>query len=532
MFQQIINEMAVLKNWSKSEKGWIFNCDHYKEEDLQPVLSFFKLHNLEPLVFDFETTKQIELSEQDFETLHQAFYLFKTKKNLFIGPYTLTDPLSSEDIEYFKKHIIFKTDKSFSKEDELDEKNQFFDFIFQNTAHSVFSRCLFNEFITEMRKRENHQPPLSPINIVIEFGRNATEKLKEENAKGLYTFKNGHPTILLSDINEIDQKDFISIFVHEFKHVMQHLNPSVRSADKAENGIIKTVDTLVREAEAKAYELTIYSSQHPFCKTLISQEMDNQAKLLIKNNEREVPYAPNLTQAQKIAADLRFIQVETTDKIIQVLAQSFLASSRLNIYKTLKDHDIQLPSREFSDLARFIEKWRDYYFPRTVFYQISDKKAKLDGFPTIKKLEETWEKCTGLQLKLSPTHIFSEPIARSLGIHFLIYGHSQTKTTPREQIYQGVTDTLPDVSMLYEEKRFDEIYQIYNHIQQQNLYLPKINQTTINKESAYSYMRAIQKMKNNEPLKEVISTLGYFLVDCYLGNRWTPPVKKEELQRS
>ena len=45
-------------------------------------------------------------------------------------------------------------------------------------------------------------------------------------------------------------------------------------------------------------------------------------------------------------------------------------------------------------------------------------------------------------------------------------------------------------------------------------------------------MRAIQKMKNNEPLKEVISTLGYFLVDCYLGNRWTPPVKKEELQRS
>ena len=37
---------------------------------------------------------------------------------------------------------------------------------------------------------------------------------------------------------------------------------------------------------------------------------------------------------------------------------------------------------------------------------------------------------------------------------------------------------------------------------------------------------------NNEPLKEVISTLGYFLVDCYLGNRWTPPVKKEELQRS
>lgn len=119
-----------------------------------------------------------------------------------------------------------------------------------------------------------------------------------------------------------------------------------------------------------------------------------------------------------------------------------------------------------------------------------------------------------------------------MGIHFLIYGHSQTKTAPREQIYQGVTDTLPDVSMLYEEKRFNEIYQIYNHIQQQNPYLPKINQTTINKESAYSYMSAIQKMKNNEPLKEVISTLGYFLVDCYLGNRWTPPVKKEELQRS
>lgn len=67
MFQQIINEMAVLKNWSKSEKGWIFNCDHYKEEDLQPVLSFFKLHNLEPIVFDFEKTKQIELSEQDVD---------------------------------------------------------------------------------------------------------------------------------------------------------------------------------------------------------------------------------------------------------------------------------------------------------------------------------------------------------------------------------------------------------------------------------------------------------------------------------
>lgn len=535
MFHQIINDMASKDNWDRIPNGFAFECNDYKEETIDLILTFFNLFNFDPSLHLFandqnQSSKKIILSENDFKILHEGFKSYSTDQNLLTDGF-LYDPLTPEEWIDLKNLIILKTTPQNNvKDDDINEKRKqaFFTLIKKETTHSVLTRRIFKELLLIQK---DHQEKGLPYSLTVDMRESAQQILKENQAVGLASYQDNQPYIWLTIPTEENLPEFISSVLHEIRHIIQTGHKLYISQNKEPENYhaLMTLFGLAREVEAKAYDLIIQPEKKQFVQAITHREIIIQVKKTFEN-PNIVPYGQNLSKPKKIGAFLRHIQIESHEKGLQILCNTYLTASRLSFYNFLKKHQISLTPEEFSEFADHIESWRNCYFPRKVLIK-ENKKREFLSKQKIKKTENEWEEKTGLKLSLSPTHIFSQEVAKALNIHSLIFKCENTRSNSIQMTYKGLESQTEDVYQMFKNGRYDEIYQLYAKIQEQNPILPKPHKSNPEYKNALFYALGLEEMKKRASLKNVLTTLGYSMIDKINLHPWKQKVK-EEFQRS
>ena len=529
MFAQIVNEMAKKDNWDPSIYGPCFDCSYFSNEDIGLIFSFFEKHDIIPTYnyySDRKTfVKNIILSEEDYKTFHQACKLYNKQTHL-LEDAEIYEPLSDDELDYIKEHIKLELNEEVSDVETEKQKSKLLNNVLKKVAHKALATRILKEFLYLCKELER---PNNPIYLTINMNENGQLQLENEQAYGLASTRNGKPYIIMNNKDDINSF-FIGAFFHELRHINQKgllLSPSPKK-----NPLSNLINSLAQEAEAKAYQLIIDGSEI-FSQDISHQLMHQMAHSVIEEKET-VSYKKDLTQAEKIAATLRYMQIRTNEETIQLLCDSFLSKNRIEVYRQLNKKNIHLDPAIFNDLASAIEKWRNFYFSRNTNIYIEEEK-KTPSFDQ-QQLEDEWKIKTGLELSLSPTLVFSKEIAKSVGIHALIY-QKQPNLEPEYSLnYARANKDIPDALFLFRTRQFDMIEQLYDQIQQENTLLPSLKKLKENKINLYRLAESVSAIQQKKPIKEIFAKLGYSLTDSFYPtyikkNKQTAAVNKQQNQR-
>ena len=505
MFSQIINEAACNQNWDPSPFGFAFDCSDFNEETQELFLDFLYLHNLNPslnsIVNENGASLYIILTPENFNSFQKGLEIYGTGKNL-LEDGMVYDPLSDEELNLIKRHITFKTDEKVSNQVQEKQKDDFFEYILSQTKYSVLAHRILNEFCFIC---QNHEKTNTPLKLNIDMSQTAIPMLNENNANGLAGVRDHQPFIMVKNHN--DQFN-INTFFHELRHIIQTGHHLFRKKETPD--VFHIVNALTREAEAKSYDLIIQSPKKEFVSSISRQEIQNIA-LKVINKPSSIPYNTSLTKEEKIGATLRDIQIEAHENTLELLCQLHLQASRTEIYHLLKKNHIHLSPRSFKELSEHIEYWKSYYYDRFICKEIQTKVSSQIQLDESKKLEQDWLEKTGLQLSLSPTHIFSNELAKSLGI--ILPQSEEVDQTRIQPVYHLKKDVSQYVHQLYKKNKFNEIIKIYTDVQRENPFLPKeIEAPDIQSQARY-YAIAIDKMQRGASFKGILGLFGYYLND-------------------
>ena len=505
MFSQIINEAACNQNWDPSPFGFAFDCSDFNEETQDLFLDFLYLHDLNPTINSISnengSSLHIILTPENFNSFQKGLEIYGTGKNL-LEDGMVYDPLSDEELNVIKRHITLKTDEDIADQASEKQKDDFFEYILSQTKYGVLAHRLLNEFCFICQNFEQSNVPLQ---LNIDISQSAIPTLDKEHASGMAGTIDHQPFIMVKNYN--DQIN-IETFFHELRHVIQTGHNLFRK--KETPNVFHIVNALTREAEAKSYDLIIQSPKKEFVADISRQEIQ-QIALKVINKPSLIPYNTSLTKEEKIGATLRDIQIEAHENTLELLCQLHLQSSRTEIYHLLKKNHIHLLPRPFKELSEHIEYWKSYYYAKFMCKEPQAQVTSQIQKDESQKLEQDWLEKTGLQLSLSPTHIFSNELAKSLGI--ILPQSEEADQTRIQPVYHLKKDVSLYVHQLYKKSKFDEIIKVYADIQKENPFLPKeIEAPNIQSQARY-YAIVIDKMQRGDSFKGILNLFGYYLND-------------------
>ena len=505
MFYQIINEAACNQNWEPSPFGFSFDCSDFNEETQDLFFDFLYMHDLNPTIQSISnengTSLHIILSSENLNSLQKGLEIYGTGKNL-LEDGMMYDPLSDEELNLIKRHIILKTGEEASDLTQEQQKNDFFEYILSQTKYSVLAHRILNEFYFIC---QNYEKANMPLQLKIDISQSAIPTLDKERADGLAGTRDNQPFIM---VKNYDDQINIETFFHELRHIIQTGHRLFRK--KETHGVFYILNALAREAEAKSYDLIIQTPKKEFVSNISTQEIQQIASNVI-NNPASIPYTRSLTKEEKIGATLRDIQIEANETTLELLCQLHLQASRTEIYNLLKKNHIQLAPRTFKELSEHIEYWKSYYYDRFAYKDPQPLLTSQIQRDESQKLEDEWLEKTGLQLSLSPTRVFSSEIAKCLGI--ILPQLEERDPSLIQPVYKLTEDVSKQVHQLYRENQFNEILKIYAHIQEENPFLPKEIQAPNIQSQARYYTIVIDKMQRGDSFKNILSLFGYYLND-------------------
>ncbi|MBO7245085.1 MAG: hypothetical protein J6V53_07415 [Alphaproteobacteria bacterium] len=530
MFYQIINEIGNIKNWIHSGNEFSVDVSQYYQEDIDLILDFLKINGLNPSLDTFTTKEEnycnIILSQKDFNTFHNGINAYKNQKNLLENG-ELYDPLSEEELNIIKDHITLKFDEQSDANKDQKRKDEFFEVIQKQAPYSCLANRNLNEFLFLLQEKDQTN---FPIHLTIDLSNETLPVLEKEQANGLATRRNNQPFMMMKPLTDKNISFSSNTFFHELRHIIQMTYGLISSKRQSNSDVSYILDTLTGEAEAKAYELIICSQKKDFISSIVEQTIQKKALDTVKNPSL-VPYSHNLSKEEKIGATLRYIQIEAYENVLDLICQIYLQSSRIKIYNFLNKNNIHLSSFLFKKLAEHVEYWRNYYYPRTIYYAPKSEENSNTDINIIKELEERWLNKTGLHLSLSPSHIFSKDIAESFSISPSIYPERENLPPLFQAVYNVNHQMVQQITDLYNQGKFDEILHLYQEIQQKNPFLPnKIQARDI--QSAVRYCSvAIDNMHRGASFQTVLSKFGYQLNDPKPISQWIPPTKDNQQEK-
>ena len=321
----------------------------------------------------------------------------------------------------------------------------------------------------------------------------------------------------------INPEEIAITFIHELRHItqMHHELDAISSVLKKRTPLCIAISELAMESETRPCDLLIEKPQ--FATDILTHHY-NQTLTDILNKTENTTQFDSLKPAEKLAATLKYVQIESYKKSLQTLSECYLSKSRLDVYRKLKNQGISLEPEEFNHLSCRIESWKSYYFKKglNTFIQNDNRTPTLSQ--ELKPLEELWKKTTGLNMNLAPSVIFSEEIAHNLGIYDLIYEtgdkNEQQKEMEYNFQYQGLNEETASVRQLLEDRKYHEIFDIYNNLRQQNSFLPPIFKKETDQNTATNLVAVILGMHNQSSVKHVLTRLDYCLHDEFDKVNW------------
>ncbi len=510
-FVDLINLIAKTSLWENTSSGMLINCSDFSDNTLKEAYLFFKKQGLNLLLFtapDKKPKSYLYLSKHDFDVWHESVHLFPTQQN-FLMDIQLYNPLTNADWQYLCDHTVLETDTP-----PTTNKTHFFNKIYETALHSPLACRILNEFIFFCK---SHHCKDSPFFLTIDVTEKADEILNKNNALGMANIHTNGPYILLKNQTYTSQHTIIKTFFHELRHIIQmclFLSPSKKNYALSANNISYVVARHAIEAEAKAYDRLILKDKDSEIQTIFHHHINRLFKKSAHSTDFKIPYQSGLTQAQKIAATLKFIHIEAYEHSMQTLCDCLLSKSKLALYHVLNKKGIHLSTQNFNKLAHDVEQWRTYYFSHNLL-PIADSEQPVIFAYNAQHLESSWHTQTGLKLNLKTTDIFSSPILEQIGLKELIYGPAPLIEVPYRFIYQGIENTPNNIFNLFRERSYQCIQKIYTALCQKNPILPTINPNENERFLCYKLVRAIESMQKGKSIQQVLTTLDYNLKDQF-----------------
>ena len=528
MVARLINDIAVSSNWESLYNRMAFDCSEYTSDTINLVREFLQMHHIQPHLYTCDTTQGkhqfLTLSPHETEILFRAFKIYAKHSHLVVDDEWYNAPTEA-DWQYLSSLIKLDCDDNSTQFPHFFTTDLFIHTLREQTKNSVVAHRIINEFIYCARSYEEQNISVELNLEISQSSKHHKERNSETNTitEGLASIINKQPYIWLKASNFSNPKFFAGVFLHELRHIQQRAYQLqyYRRKNHKPTDMYKAISNLAIEAEARNYDSLVYKNQvsdfivrYHFAETLKN----------VLNGSEKFEYADNLKSEEKLAATLKYIQITSYEKALQTSTECYLSKSRYDIYQVLKKNDISMPPTLFNRFVDNIEQWKRSYFAGTFNHAIHDETRTPTLNDEIKPLEELWETKTGLQMKLSPCVVFSEEIARNLGVYDLIYENGQKKhTEPLETYsftYKGLNKQSSAVREIYEQGKYEDIYDIYNQLKVKNPFLPPIYVKNTEAETALHITTAIIEMHNQSSPKRVIARLGYHTTDYFDTLNW------------
>lgn len=528
MVARLINDIAVSSNWHSMHNRLAFDCTAYTSDSVGLLGKFLQIHHIQPSLYACDTNQGerqfLMLSPRDAEMLFQSFKVYAKHSHLLQDDEFYNTPTDA-DWQYLSSLIHLDSDTTSPHFPRFFTKDLFIHTLREQTKNSVVAHRIINEFIYCAHSYEEQNIPIQ-LNLEISH---RSKQNKEQNSEtdivpdGLASVVNKQPYIWLKDTHFSNPKYFAGVFLHELRHIQQRayqLRYYQRKNHKPTD-MYKAISKLAIEAEARNYDSLVYRNQvsdfivrYHFAETLKN----------VLNGSEKIEYENNLKPEEKLAATLKYIQITSNEKALQTSTECYLSKSRYDIYQVLKKNNVSMSPALFNRFVEDIEQWKRSYFAGTFNYAVHDETRTPTLNEEIRPLEELWKTKTGLQMNLSPCVVFSEEIARNLGVYDLIYENRQKKRSePLETYsfkYKGLNKQSSAVRELYEHGKYEEIYDIYNQLKGKNPFLPPIYIKNTEAETALHITTAIIEMHNQSSPKRVIARLGYHTTDYFDTLNW------------
>lgn len=555
MFDRLVQNIRNKMMHHYTPEGLGFECDNIPPETMDLIVKLFSQNNIKSSICSLKTKtsddkKLFTFSYENFRQLRTVLQWYEHNYSAVpVHPnHIMYNALSENDWKRFKSYIDINFDgvPSFAKNIAQD---CFIKILKMKSKNSVIINYVLNSFLNYAHfcKKNN-----IPMKVKIDVSSQKKAK-KNRDTIGSSTYKNKQPYVWIAYNNLfktsniparlfnffkrikdthrvlrhlglfISPTDFISTFIHELRHITQthqELNTIALKIQKR-TPLCVAISELAMEAETHPCDLLI---EKPKFATDILTHHYNQTLRDILNKTESITQFDSLKPAEKLAATLKYIQIESYKKSLQTLSECYLSKSRLDVYRKLKNHGITLEPNEFNYLSCEIENWKGFYVAKglNTFIQNDNRTPTLSQ--ELKPLEELWKKTTGLNMNLAPSVIFSEEIAHNLGIYDLIYETSDKNEKPKEMEYnfqyQGLNEETASVRQLLEDRKYHEIFDIYNNLRQQNSFLPPIIKKETDQNTATNLVAAIMEMHNQSSVKHVLTRLDYCLHDEFDKVNW------------
>ncbi len=528
MVARLINDIAVSSNWQSMYNYLAFDCTAYTSDAVNLLGKFLQLHHIQPNLYVCDTNQGehqfLMLSPHDADMLFCAFKIYTKHSHLVVDDEWYNAP-SEADWQYLSSLIKLDSDANSTKFPRFFTTDLFIHTLREQTKNSVVAHRIINEFIycSHFYEEQNN-----PIQLNLEISQSSKQN-KEQNSEtdivpdGLASVVNKQPYIWIKASNFSNPKYFAGVFLHELRHIQQRayqLRYYQRKNHKPTD-MYKAVSKLAIEAEARNYDSLVYRNH--ISDFIVRYHFTETLKNVLNGSEK-IEYTDNLTPEEKLAATLKYIQITSNEKALQTSTECYLSKSRYDIYQVLKKNNVSMSPAMFNRFVEDIEQWKRSYFACTFNYAIHDETRTPTLNDEIKPLEELWETKTGLQMNLSPCVVFSEEIARNLGVYDLIYENGQKKHTEPLKTYsftyKGLNKQSSAVRELYEQGKYEDIYDIYNQLKVKNPFLPPIYVKNTEAETALHITTAIIEMHNQSSPKRVMARLGYHTTDYFDTLNW------------
>ena len=527
MILKLINDMSIVKFWNILSDRAMFNCDQHSPQTIELCIKFLRQHHFHPYISTCNNKKFLTLSISDFKQFQKSFQVF-TEHKRYQGIDPMYQPLSDEDWNTIKDFFAFTLN--------FNHDNFVFDFIKKNRFLKHFkTSCYDTIMITyvlncllsgmKLAKKTYLQNKL-PIEISPKKSKTITYKgLAHASCNNIQSIWIDSDTIMKSHMLKTASGyslplSFLSTLFHEVRHVTQSFFSLDRNIDKNKptTAIYRTIRRLAYEADSKACDLLIYPTN--FSAEIFDQH-SNKICSYIVNKITTIPQFDRLSKEDKFAATLQFIHTETHKKAHQTLMDCYLSKSRIDVYNTLYNHVISLSPQIFNDLCDYIDEWKKSYVKQGLNIYITKTRTPTQENET-KVLEGLYKQSFNLKLDLRPTIIFSKELSRNLGVYDLIYGakNKTKKNQPYSLKYNGLNTQSASVRQLFEDEKYQEIFDIYNQLKKTNFFLPPIIPHHSEEETASAVTAAIIEMHNQGSPKQVLQRLGYFMDDIFDKLNW------------
>ncbi len=556
MFDRLVQNIRNKNMCYFIPEGIGIECNNIPTETMDLIVKLFSQNNIKSSICSLKTKtsddkKLFTFSYENFRQLRTVLQWYEHNYSAVpVHPnHIMYNALSENDWKRFKSYVDINFDgvPSFAKNIAQD---CFIKILKMKSKDSVIVNYVLNGFLdyTHFCKKNN-----IPMKVKLDTSSREKANIKR-NIGGFSTLRNRQPYIWMAYDNLfktdniklrllnffkytlryptktfqhlgifINPEELATTFIHELRHITQihHELDTISSVLKKRTPLCIAISELAMESETRPCDLLIEKPQ--FATDILTHHY-NQTLIDILNKTENITQFDSLKPAKKLAATLKYVQIESYKKSLQTLSECYLSKSRLDVYRKLKNQGISLEPEEFNHLSCRIESWKSHYFKKGLnsFIQNDNRTPTLSQ--ELKPLEELWKKTTGLNMNLAPSVIFSEEIAHNLGIYDLIYETSDKNEKPKEMEYnfqyQGLNEETASVRQLFEDRKYHEIFDIYNNLRQQNSFLPPIFKKNSAQQTAENLVAAIMEMHMQSSPKNVLNRLDYCLHDEFDKVNW------------